>query len=293
MGSRENLSALGGAFAPWENDCNLLAYRTSPRVNIFLVKNPLVPSMNIPHAVRICLVFKAFFLSFAVCGQAAFITTPVTSAEFATVFDYGNSRTTTGSDAVWYAQAQASGNPTFNLELGGTGAATDLGSVAWTDGANNPFSVSVDNAGNLDFIFNGQRVGDGLPTVAAYNEVWVGIRLATTDPDDELSINSASTDGPSLFADTSVTGSTNGNPVFAGYKFHFDDRLSNIGEFVYQGNLNPDMFAEPASGEEWTLTVVGVNNSSIPEPSSMLLLLAGGVALLSRRRVRNMLGSEH
>lgn len=229
-------------------------------------------------------VVAAIFVAVSVSAQAAVNVTPVSSAEFSTVFDFGNSRTLAGSDAVWYVQAQATGNPTFNLELGGTGPATDFGSAGWTDGINNPFSVSVDGAGNLNFIFNGQGTGDGLPTVAPFNEVYVGIRLGANFVTDVLSLNKAQTDGPALFPDLSVTGAKGGSTKFSGYKFHFDDKLSNIGEFIFQGDLNPDMVTF-ASGEQWTMTVVGVYNPEIvPEPSSFLLLFATALSVFARRR---------
>jgi hypothetical protein len=72
-----------------------------------------------------------------------------------------------------------------------------------------------------------------------------------------------------------VTGATAGNPVYSGFKFYFDNRLSNIGEFTFVGNLNPNMlFDGTAGGEDWTYTFVGVYNSAlVPEPSTIGLVV--------------------
>lgn len=225
-------------------------------------------------------------LSFAACAQAATIVNNVTVTEFEEVFDYGNSRTKSGGDGVWYAQIQAGGGSDHELELGGTGSATDTAESTWVDGSDNPFIVAVDGANNLTLTFNGNGAGDGFPNPSAFNEVWVGLRLAANFTSDVLSTNSTQTDGPSLLPNLSITNANSGNPKFEGYKFHFDDRLSNIGQFSLTGNLNPDMITT-ALGEDWTMTFVGVYNTDlIPEPSSLALLGVAAISLSIFRRNR-------
>jgi hypothetical protein len=293
MGSRENLSALGGAFAPWENDCNLLAYRTSPRVNIFLVKNPLVPSMNIPHAVRTCLVFQAFFLYFAVCGQAALITTPVTSSEFATVFSIAASKPVTGSGAVWYAQFQAgntsSTSNTFEqweVEIGNVSGATDYGHTSWVGNQTYDFSISVNSANKLTAIFNDGSSADdsGYRISDPFNEIWIQLVVDTNVSTHHIDITNHEVDSLAL-SNMSVGGDTVDDYASQAFKFHFDDKLSNIGQFDLSGDAFLFVVGDT---QQWTYTAVGVYNPDlIPEPNSLLLLLVGGVAsLLLQRRAR-------
>ena len=217
----------------------------------------------------------------ALPAQAAVVVTNITHDQFDDFFSYQDSRTVTGSTAVWYAQIQAGGLLSHEIEVGGTGNATDTGETSWNDGANNPFSLVIDSANYLKLTFNGVTAGDGyqVPIGHPFNEIWVEIQLRTGDPDDVLSVNSQVVDGPASLPPMSVTGSNSGTGDLiktSGFKFYFDDHLSNIGQFSFNGGINPNMFIDGiAFQDDWTYTFVGVYNTAlVPEPSTIGLIIA-------------------
>jgi len=217
--------------------------------------------------------------------EAATIVTSVTGSEFETVFDYTISRSKASGNAVWYAQIQAGGGASHELELGNNSGSTDTSEAVWNNNVDNLFTLTKDGSGNIDLVFNGAGTGDGLPVTLPFNEIWFEIRLATNDPYDVLSTNTTSTDGPTLLPNLSITGATNGNPVRTGYKFHFDDQLSGIDTLTNSGNLNPNMLTGVATGERFTVTWVGVNNTDlVPEPSTCMLLILSAIGSVIFRR---------
>jgi len=79
-----------------------------------------------------------------------------------------------------------------------------------------------------------------------------------------------------------------GYPEWTGFKYHFDDRLTDIGSFLHSGNMRIWVDNLSASQEDFTYTVVGVYNSAIvPEPSSTAMLFGLAVASLVFLRRRN------
>jgi len=234
---------------------------------------------------KIAALYIAVIAIIALPAQAAVVVTNIdTETEFQSVFSYGQSQTVGGSGAVWYGQAQPGGfDPFYEGEIGGTGSATDFIQTSWNDSGNNSFSLSVDSANYVRLVINGVTAGDGfeLPVVQPFNEVWVGLRLATGLPSDILTVNTQTVSGPAVanLPDLSLTGATNGNPQFSGFKFHFDNRLSNIGAFTMSGNLTPQMYG--AGLEQWTYTFVGVYNPAlVPEPSVVSLVIASMFIIL-------------
>jgi hypothetical protein len=212
-------------------------------------------------------------LLFLIAGtrtQADVIETPVTSAEFGEVFGIAASKPVTGSGAVWYAQFQA-GNTTstsntldqWEIEVGGPSGATDYGHSTWAFLGTYDFNVAVDGSSNLTAIFNGGGAGDGYPVVGAFNEIWVQLLVDTNDPLDTINVTNHSIDSAGL-SNMTVSGDTSG-PVFItqSFKFHFDDKLENIGQFNLSGDMYLDVIPGIASGQEWTYTVVGVYNPDL------------------------------
>jgi hypothetical protein len=63
-----------------------------------------------------------------------------------------------------------------------------------------------------------------------------------------------------------VTGGTG----FVGQKIRFDDFSSNIGEFVFNGDLTQQFLS--ASGKDWVVKAIGVQG--VPEPASYTLILS-------------------
>lgn len=227
----------------------------------------------------------------ALPAQAAVVVTNITHDQFDDFFSYQDSRTVTGSTAVWYAQIQAGGT-SHEIEVGGTGTATDTGETSWTDEVNNPFSLVVDSANYLKLTFNGVTAGDGyqVPIGQPFNEIWVELKLGTAFTQDILATNSQVVDGPANLPSMSLTGPSPGTGVikYDGFKFYFDNRLANAGQFSFNGNLAPNMFFDNSSfGEQWTYTFVGVYNTAlVPEPSTIGLIIASMfvVVMLCRRK---------
>ncbi|MFA7422015.1 MAG: hypothetical protein WCZ90_20190 [Melioribacteraceae bacterium] len=211
----------------------------------------------------------------ALPAQAAVVVTNINETEFSTIFSRQDSKTVNGSGAVWYTQAQPGGS-TYEGEVGGTGNPTDFIETSWTNGSANHIVIQVDSANYLKMTINGVTAGDGyqVPIGQPFNEIWIGLRIATGLTSDIVSVSNQTVNGPASLPSLSVTGSTNGHPVFTGFKFYFDDRLSNIGAFTMSLDLNPQMYYGGTSLENWTYTTVGFYNTGIvPEPSTTGLLV--------------------
>ncbi len=213
--------------------------------------------------------FYTLVLAFALVVNAgtAVIVTPVTSTEFGEVFDIGASKPVTGSDAVWYAQIQAgntgstsSTSEQWEIEVGGPSGATDYGHSTWTFQGTYDFNISVDSANNLTAIFNGAGAGDGYPIIGSFNEIWVQLVVDTNDPLDKIDVTNHEVNSLAL-SNMSVTGDTNqlGSYANQSFKFHFDDKLANIGEFDLSGEMFLDV-GILADDQDWTYTVVGRYN---------------------------------
>lgn len=200
------------------------------------------------------------------------ISAGITFEEFKNAFDSEN--------RVWYAQLQAGSNgttgaDTHEFEFGGSGGTfsenepyyiSDVPLVwdeTWFPGTINPFSVAVDAANNLSVTAAGVSTpsDNEYPITEPFNEIWIGLRLATDDRDD-LSVNSHQYDGRDI-NDMSVNGATG---TFAAFKLHDDQEIDNIAEFIIEGNLLVDTFIGRPK-EEWTYTVFGIYNSDVEPPS--------------------------
>jgi hypothetical protein len=236
----------------------------------------------------------AALLLAAPATRADLVLTSVTSADFATVFNIAASKPVSGSGAVWYAQFQAGNTSStsntleqWEIEIGGPAGATDYGHTTWAGNQTYDFSISVNSANKLTAIFNGGSSADdsGYRITDPFNEIWIQLVVDTNVSTHHIDITNHEVDSLAL-SNMSVGGDTVDDYASQAFKFHFDDKLSNIGEFDLSGDAFLFVSSASAFNQAWTYTAVGVYNPSlVPEPNSaLLLLLAGGVSLLNRRR---------
>lgn len=242
---------------------------------------------------------KKFFVIivaiFATVATADLVVTGLTEVEFDAVFDYNNSTLQSGSDAVWYAQIQAgnvtstgNNNDDAEMEVGNFSALdTEYGQTSWIGGQTYNFSISNSGGGTVNVSFNSSTTA-GLGVGSSFNEIWIGIKTEGLLPSRSLSVTSHSVDVLDNFDNVVETltlsdMSVSGSPDWTGFKYHIDDRLSNIASFEQSGNLQivvPHNNAE-GTGENFTLTVVGVQNPAIiPEPSILLMFIVGIISVL-------------
>lgn len=223
---------------------------------------------------KIFTIIVALFVATFV-GSAAIVTTNLTEAEFETVFDYNNSDIKSGSDAVWFAQIQP-GNPSTTSNSGeqweievGNGSTKNYGHTTWTGLDTYSFSVQNSGGNTINATFNSSTTPGGVAVTNPFNEIWIGLDTQVLGSQlEEIEISNHASETIPLSGMT-VTG----YPQWTGFKYHFDDRLTNVGSFLQSGDMR--IWVDNANGnqETFTYTVVGVHNSAIvPEPANVALI---------------------
>lgn len=232
---------------------------------------------------NILILFFSAFLANVLFGAIVITDSDVSKSDFDTAFN---------SEKVWYFQAQAgadSGSNSNEFEIGKDDGASYLGETSWVNDSSHSFSVAISESNFLSATVNGVSTPDGnQPGIDnPFNEIWIGLKLASSDNADTLNISHEY--GTSLLPVMTLNNSTGSVSWFA-FKFYDDQKEFNIADFTINGEIIIDFFGGPGStgaGEEWEYTIFGTHNPAIPEPSTYALI-SGIIALLFiyRKRTR-------
>lgn len=170
----------------------------------------------------------------------------------------------------------------YDIAAGAGASVDDTATVGWVRNQDHGFNLVYDGAGNFELTIT-------LPSASPITVTTVPLLNPGTDFYNQLLFTIRSNSPTTLDLSGNIDGTdfrdlqaTSGNTD--GLKFDFpNSNASNVAEFAISGVFTPNSPVGFANGDFFGEFIL-VNNSSIPEPSSALLLLSVAVSSLIFRR---------
>jgi hypothetical protein len=225
-------------------------------VDEFIFTGTFTPSSPAGFAGLNAFTGKFYLAQVEESGPSSVSVASVTKSEFDDAF---------ANDRIWGVRIQPGGPGSTGLDsefkIFDQTSTFYEGNTTIEDKSENPFLISVSNTNFLSVTVNGVVTpgGSQLGITESFNTIYVGLYADNVVPGDTVEINTHRADTTIVLSDMQTINS----PSFTGFKFHFDDKLDNIGKMDLSGILLTDLLLGAANDEDYSYTVFATYNPDL------------------------------